>query len=170
MLLNKNKIFYSLCLLLSVYCHPLRTPIFENPNGVSRILLPFEDGLQIVRYEIMEGKMGADPNSFTPINSNHNLKFRGSILIIDIDFINKDSGRQYSICVTTRDDKTFFSESFVYDKKVGNYVLERLYDRPPFYVRYAPHIGIGLVVCGALGGILFFISRRRPKNDIEENL
>lgn len=142
--------------IFASYRHPIGTPIFEKDGEFYRIIVPFKTGMEISRYEIMEGKRNCDPNSFNPIYLNSEIDLKGNIMIIELAEECEDESKIYSICITTKDDKTYFSESFLYDKKRG-YLLERFYEDNKFYKVYAPHIGGALAVGGAATLIYCFL-------------
>jgi hypothetical protein len=136
--------------------NPIRTPIFDKDGESYRIIVPFQEGIEISRYEIMEGRRNCDVNSFNPIYSNNEIYLKGNMMIIELDEECEDESKIYSICITTKDDKSFFTEPFFYDRKKG-YFLERFAEDSRFYKVYAPHIGGTLFVGGAAALVYCFL-------------
>jgi hypothetical protein len=155
-------IFYGDCAILNLFfvilCvqSPFRRPIFDNQFGTHRILVPFQNETVITRVEIFEDDMKGDKNSFSLIYVNNKIKKTRNVLVIDINFIDKDCGKQYILYVLTNRNEEFYYELFIYDKKTDSFTLTRMYGQKKFYIEYAPHICFGLVAGGALGALLYF--------------
>jgi hypothetical protein len=91
-------------------------------NGNHTVILPVDNETEIYKYEIQEGKLGCDNNSFVIIHSSKHVKSVGNNFLIDLEFIGKKSRMQYKLCVITTKGETKEFPPFLYDKNAQKFI------------------------------------------------
>lgn len=86
----------------------LRDFKFEKEDGNHRILLLFKGKTEPMLCDIFERKVGED--SFYPIYSgSKTVCLIDHTLVVDLNFIDKESDSQFKICVSLGNDEKFYS-------------------------------------------------------------
>jgi hypothetical protein len=110
-------------LIFLKYIFPLlRDFRFEKEDGNHRILLLFKGKTEPMLCDIFERKVGED--SFYPIYSgSKTIDLIDHTLVVDLNFIDKESDSQFKICVSLGNDEKFYSSPFIYNKKQENFAF-----------------------------------------------
>lgn len=131
MLFKKASNFVFICIISVCSTLPLGEPEFVSQDGSDKIILPFKKETDIAKFEFYESKIGEFPD-YTSSNFNSDeINFKINmlktkmvdILYIDLGFIDKEKGLQYTVCVTTKNEEVFLFNPFIWDKNTGRFKL-----------------------------------------------
>ncbi|EOB13295.1 hypothetical protein NBO_84g0013 [Nosema bombycis CQ1] len=128
-----KKVFNYVYLYIISVCDtlPLGEPVFAYQDGSDKILLPFKTETDITKYDIYESKIGEAPDYTSSICNSDKINFKNNILktevvdilYIDIGFIDREKGFQYTVCVTLRNGEVIKFKPFIWDKTEVSFKL-----------------------------------------------